>query len=82
MITWIKMTSELEEKPEVLEMSAILGLPKLHIVGCLWRVWTWFDLHSKDGNARVTDTTERTPSGGRKLLRYNHFFAQKTVTLP
>jgi hypothetical protein len=50
-VGWIKVDCNLHDKPEVLELSAILGLPVAHVVGCLIRIWTWFDQHTEDGNA-------------------------------
>ena len=55
---WIKMRINLDSNPHVIELAEILGLPELHVVGCLWKVWSWADSHSIDGNAiRVTDVT-------------------------
>lgn len=50
-VGWIKVDCNLHDKPEVLELSAILGMPVAHVVGCLVRIWTWFDQHTEDGNA-------------------------------
>lgn len=39
-------------------MAELLGLPELHVVGCLWKVWSWADQNTVDGNAIcVTDVT-------------------------
>lgn len=55
---WIKMRTNLDTDPRVLEMADELGLPELHIVGCLWKLWAWADQHTVDGNAiRVTGVT-------------------------
>lgn len=50
-VGWIKVDCNLHDKPEVLEIAAILGMPVAHVVGCLVRIWTWFDQHTEDGNA-------------------------------
>jgi hypothetical protein len=49
---WIKMETELHEKPEVIEMSGILGLDRFSVVGRLHRVWSWFNKHTESGHAR------------------------------
>jgi hypothetical protein len=55
---WIKMRSNIDHDWRVLRMAEILGLPELHIVGCLWKVWSWADQNTVDGNAIcVTDVT-------------------------
>jgi hypothetical protein len=55
---WIKMRINLDTDPRVLEMSELLEISELHVVGCLWKVWAWADSHTLDGNAiRVTDVT-------------------------
>ena len=55
---WIKMRTNLDTDWRVIEMSGHLGIPELHVVGCLWKLWTWADQHTLDGNAiRVTSVT-------------------------
>ena len=55
---WIKMRTNLDTDPRVIEMAAALGIPELQVVGCLWKVWAWADQHTLDGNAiRVTGVT-------------------------
>ena len=49
---WIKMETELHEKPEVIEMAGILGLDRFSVVGRLHRVWSWFNKHTESGHAR------------------------------
>jgi hypothetical protein len=52
---WIKMTIHLDTDPSVIAMAGVLGTDELHVVGRLWKVWSWADQHSLDGNAvRVT----------------------------
>ena len=53
---WIKFEKTTLEKPEVFELSEILGIDPDAVVGKLLRVWNWFDDHSRDGNAHVTVT--------------------------
>lgn len=55
---WIKMRSNIDHDWRVIRMAELLGLPELHIVGCLWKVWSWADQNTVDGNAIcVTDVT-------------------------
>ena len=52
------MRTNLDTDWRVIEMAGHLGIPELHVVGCLWKLWTWADQHTLDGNAiRVTDVT-------------------------
>ena len=55
---WIKMRTNLDTNPRVVEIAEILDLDELYVVGMLWKVWSWADSHSIDGNAiRVTCVT-------------------------
>jgi hypothetical protein len=55
---WIKMRSNLDTDPRIIELADDLKVHVLHMVGMLWRVWCWADSHSLDGNAlRVTEVT-------------------------
>lgn len=51
MADWIKMRSNLAEDPRVLALAEYLHIPELHAVGLLFRLWSWADQHSTDGNA-------------------------------
>ena len=52
---WIKMRSDLSDDPAVITMANSLAIPRLHVVGCLHCVWSWFDAQSRSGHApRVT----------------------------
>lgn len=48
---WIKMRTNLDGDPRVIQLAEQLGIPDLHAVGMLWKVWAWADSHSIDGNA-------------------------------
>lgn len=48
---WIKMESDLGDKPEVHFIANSLGIDPDAVVGKLHRVWVWFDKHTHDGNA-------------------------------
>ena len=49
---WIKMETNLHEKPEVICISAKLARSRFDIVGRLHRLWGWYDSHSSDGHAK------------------------------
>jgi len=49
---WLKFDKALPDKPEVFAIAADLGLDVDTVVGKLMRVWSWFDSHTVDGNAR------------------------------
>ena len=52
------MRINLDTDPRILAMAAELSIPELHVIGCCWKVWSWADAHTLDGNAiRVTDVT-------------------------
>ena len=51
---WIKIEHALPDKPEVMEMACALKIDADAVVGKLIRVWTWFDVHTENGNANVT----------------------------
>lgn len=49
---WIKIEKGTPDKPEVLEMSAILNIDDPDtVMGKLIRVWSWFDSNSENGHA-------------------------------
>jgi hypothetical protein len=48
-MSWIKMNCDLETHPKVLDMSDELNVEPLHVVGMLYKVWTWAGKYSTDG---------------------------------
>ena len=53
---WIKMRHGLEKHPAVLNLAAMLKLPRLHVVGCLYALWSWADQYSLEGvDMPITD---------------------------
>lgn len=48
---WLKMEVCLPDKPEVLVLSRALGIEPDAVIGKCFRVWRWFDQHTKDGHA-------------------------------
>lgn len=54
-MAWIKMTTDLDSDPRVATIAAALGLPVLHVIGCLWKLWATADTHTTDG--RLLRTT-------------------------
>ena len=52
---WIKVEIGTPDKPEVWDIAARLNIDPDAVFGKLFRVWSWFDQHSENGNAtRVT----------------------------
>lgn len=49
---WLKFEKATPDKPEVFAIAAELGIDPDAVVGKLIRVWSWFDTHTVDGNAR------------------------------
>lgn len=48
---WIKIEASTPDKPEVFMIADILGIDPDAAFGKLFRVWSWFDQHTEDGNA-------------------------------
>lgn len=49
---WLKFEKATPDKPEVFAIASALNLDPDAVVGKLIRVWSWFDTHTTDGNAR------------------------------
>lgn len=45
------MRTNLDTDPRVMQLASELNLDELRVVGALWKVWSWADSHSLDGNA-------------------------------
>lgn len=55
---WIKIRTNLHEDPRVIQLADQLGVPELHVVGMLWRLWGWADQHTENAKRMsVTDVT-------------------------
>src|SRR5690242_17470949 len=48
---WMMIDLELADKPEVHQISSLLGIDPDAVVGKLVRVWSWFDKQTVDGHA-------------------------------
>lgn len=48
---WIKVECATPDKPEVWMMANTLGIDPDAVFGKVFRIWSWFDEHSEDGNA-------------------------------
>lgn len=48
---WMKIEKTTPEKPEVFAIASIMNIDPDAVVGKLFRVWRWFDDHTRDGNA-------------------------------
>lgn len=53
---WLKVEISTPDKPEVFEIANELDIDPDEVVGKLFRVWSWFDQHTEEGNAPVTLT--------------------------
>lgn len=49
---WIKVEKSTPDKPEIFEMSDILGLDPDAVLGKLIRVWCWMDSNSSNGHIK------------------------------
>ena len=61
---WFPVDVNLADKPEVLELCELTGLDVEVVVFRLFRLWGWFQMHSSDGDARVTLKRFTTVAGG------------------
>lgn len=48
---WIKVEHGTPDKPEIIAMAELLGMTAYEVFGRLFRVWSWFDLQTMNGNA-------------------------------
>lgn len=46
---WIKIDTNLHEKPEVLLIAQLLSIDQFAVSGRLMRIWSWYDQHTDDG---------------------------------
>lgn len=49
---WLKFDKSTSDKAEVFAIAGELGIDPDAVVGKLMRVWSWFDTHTENGNAR------------------------------
>lgn len=61
---WLKIECNTPDKPEVIGIADILGIPPTQAFGGLFMIWRWFDQHTTEGNASfVTKVTVDRLSG-------------------
>ena len=48
---WIQMRHDLADDPAVVQLAADCGLEIDHVIGKLWRLWSWADRQTVNGNA-------------------------------
>jgi len=61
---WLKIEVCTPDKPEVIGIADMLGIPPAHAFGSLFLIWRWFDQHTTEGNALyVTKVTIDRLSG-------------------
>jgi hypothetical protein len=51
---WIKLSTDLWDAPEIIEIVELTGLMDDAVVGKVARIWSWFDRHTENGTARIT----------------------------
>jgi hypothetical protein len=51
---WIKLSTDLWDAPEIIEIVELTGLVDDAVVGKVARIWAWFDRHTENGTARIT----------------------------
>ena len=56
-MSWIKISHELPDKPEVAGIAGILNIDQDAVVGKLIRVWSWLDQHTTDGRVTFASKT-------------------------
>lgn len=54
---WIKVETCTPDKPEVYQISEILGIDPDAVIGKLFRIWVWADQQTIDGNASSVTKT-------------------------
>jgi hypothetical protein len=52
---WLKMRHDLADDPAVIRLASICGLEEDAVIGKLFRLWSWADRHSKDGQVEGVD---------------------------
>ena len=68
---WLKFEKATLDKPEVLTVAAALGWDADMAVGKFVRMWSWFDTHTVDGDARGV-----TPALLDSILRVTGFVSE------
>jgi len=53
MASWIKMRCDLRDDPAVISIAGALAVEIDLVVGKLHRVWSWADVHTRDGVVRL-----------------------------
>jgi hypothetical protein len=52
---WLKMRHDLADDPAVIRLGVLSGLEDDAVIGRLFRLWSWADRHSKDGQVEGLD---------------------------
>lgn len=52
---WLKMRHDLADDPAVIRLGTMSGLEDDAVIGRLFRLWSWADRHSKDGQVEGLD---------------------------
>ena len=82
---WMKIELDLHDKPEVHYIASLLNLDTDAVVGKLFKVWSWFDRQTIDGNAQnvtlVTLDRLATHAGCGEAMQFAGWIEQKGKTL-
>lgn len=52
-MAWLKIETHTPDKPEIYALADMLSRCPEEIFGRCFRLWTWFDRHTQDGNAKL-----------------------------
>jgi hypothetical protein len=52
---WLKMRHDLADDPAVIRLASLCGMDEDAVIGKLFRLWSWADRHSKDGQVDGVD---------------------------
>ena len=63
-VEWIAFDVNTHQKPEVLQLCKITGEPIEVVFYRIYMLWSWFQMHSADGDACVTLESFATVAGG------------------
>jgi hypothetical protein len=55
MSSWLKMRHDLADDPAVIRLASLCGLDEDAVIGKLFRLWSWADRHTRDGNVEGVD---------------------------
>jgi hypothetical protein len=80
---WLKMRHDLADDPAVIRLATLCGLEEDAVIGKLFRLWSWADRHSKDGQVEGLDLAwvdrlTRSEGFGTALVRVGWLVATES----